>query len=172
MLFSGSTETMTEHDRDVLGPDCWSPIFASLLFAVLTRSVPSPLHFEALPAGLCFFPLTGVWLASRSWISLCLNRPSPYLSFIGYYSTIPVTCLYFWRCQVACGILVSQTWIEPVPRAWEAWNLNHWATKEVPPCYSLNLLSVSAYQRTWTNTILLWQNTTYFVYTVSRTYVL
>ena len=33
---------------------------------------------------------------------------------------------------MACGILVSQPGIKPVPPALEAWSLNHWTAREVP----------------------------------------
>ena len=33
---------------------------------------------------------------------------------------------------MACGILVPQPGIEPVPPALEAQSLNHWTTREVP----------------------------------------
>ena len=33
---------------------------------------------------------------------------------------------------MACGILVPQPGIKPVPPAVEAWSLNHWTTREVP----------------------------------------
>ena len=35
-------------------------------------------------------------------------------------------------CSVACGILVPQPGIKPVPPAVKAWSLNHWTAKEVP----------------------------------------
>ena len=52
--------------------------------------------------------------------------PSPWSSF-----------LFFGRA--ACGILVPQPGIEPVPPALEAQSLNHWSTREVPgaPFYLL-----------------------------------
>ena len=37
---------------------------------------------------------------------------------------------FFWHA--ACGILVPQPGIEPVPAAMEGWSLNHWTTREVP----------------------------------------
>ena len=37
----------------------------------------------------------------------------------------------FSPCRVACGILVPQPGIEPVPPAVKAWSLNHWTTREV-----------------------------------------
>ena len=39
---------------------------------------------------------------------------------------------FFFLCHPACGILVPQPEIEPVPLAVEAWSLNHWTTREVP----------------------------------------
>ena len=44
---------------------------------------------------------------------------------------------------MACGILVPQLGIEPMPPALEAWSLNHWTAMEVPrvPVYFLNDLA-------------------------------
>ena len=39
---------------------------------------------------------------------------------------------YFWPCHVACGILVPQPGIEPVPPAMEARSPNHQTAREVP----------------------------------------
>ena len=39
--------------------------------------------------------------------------------------------LFFWSCRVACGILVPQPGIKPVPPALEAQSVNHWTTKGV-----------------------------------------
>ena len=41
-------------------------------------------------------------------------------------------CFCFWPHSMACRILVPQPGIEPTPPAVEAWNLNHWTTKEIP----------------------------------------
>ena len=38
----------------------------------------------------------------------------------------------FWPHSTACGILVPQPGIEPVPPALEAQSLNHWTAREVP----------------------------------------
>ena len=38
----------------------------------------------------------------------------------------------FWLCLTACGILISQPGIEPVPLELEAWSLNHWTSTKVP----------------------------------------
>ena len=37
---------------------------------------------------------------------------------------------FFWLHHVACGILVPQPGIEPVPPAAEARSLNHWTARE------------------------------------------
>ena len=38
----------------------------------------------------------------------------------------------FFGLFLACGILVPQKGVKPRPPAWEAQNLNHWTTGEVP----------------------------------------
>ena len=53
----------------------------------------------------------------------------PYSWFISLSSSF-----FFRPCQVACGTLVPLPGIEPVPPAVEAQSLNHWTTREVPPC--------------------------------------
>ena len=40
--------------------------------------------------------------------------------------------LTFWSFPMACGILVPQPEIEPIPPALEVQSLNHWTTREVP----------------------------------------
>ena len=39
---------------------------------------------------------------------------------------------FFWLCCMACGILVPQPGIEPMPPALEAQSFNHWTAREVP----------------------------------------
>ena len=39
---------------------------------------------------------------------------------------------FFWLYHVACGILVPQQGIEPVPSGVKRQSPNHWATREVP----------------------------------------
>ena len=46
----------------------------------------------------------------------------------------------FWPNPVACGMLVPWPGIKSVPSALEAWNLNHWITREVPLLFPLLLL--------------------------------
>ena len=38
--------------------------------------------------------------------------------------------IFFWPCPTACGILVPQPGIEPMPPAVEAQCPNHWTVKE------------------------------------------
>ena len=45
--------------------------------------------------------------------------------------TLMTVCL-FWLCLAACGTLVPQPGIKPVPLAVETQSLNHWTTREVP----------------------------------------
>ena len=40
--------------------------------------------------------------------------------------------LFIWCCPVACGILVPQPGMEPIPLAMEAWSPNHLTTREFP----------------------------------------
>ena len=44
---------------------------------------------------------------------------------------------FFWPRCAACGILVPQPGIEPVPPAVEVWSPDHWTTREVPEQSSL-----------------------------------
>ena len=38
---------------------------------------------------------------------------------------------FFWLCCTACGIIVSQPGIEPVPSALGAQSLSHWTTRKI-----------------------------------------
>ena len=42
------------------------------------------------------------------------------------------TVFFFWSPRAACGILVPQPEIKPVPPALGAQSLNHWTAREVP----------------------------------------
>ena len=61
-----------------------------------------------------------------------IHPPAP-LYFIIYLF------IYFWPRCLACGILVPQPGIQPVPPAVEAWSLNHWTAREVPSPPLLNV---------------------------------
>ena len=50
---------------------------------------------------------------------------SIFFNFIFYY-------FIFGLCPVTCGILVPHPKIKPVHPSLEAWNLNHWTTRDVP----------------------------------------
>ena len=47
--------------------------------------------------------------------------------------------LFFWLHHVACGILVPQPGIEPMPPALEEWSLNHWTAQEVPKAFHFQI---------------------------------
>ena len=52
--------------------------------------------------------------------------------------------IFFFRLRhVACGILVPQPRIEPVPPAVEARRLNHWTAREVPMMRIFALMYIS-----------------------------
>ena len=56
--------------------------------------------------------------------------PDSYTSPVAF---VPLFLLFiFWPCQVACGILVPQPGIKPVPTALRSWSLNHQTAREVP----------------------------------------
>ena len=56
--------------------------------------------------------------------------------------------IFIFGC-VACGVLVPQPGIEPVPPALEAWSLSHWTSGEIP---HFKLLSLFLWN-TWAGTI-------------------
>ena len=67
---------------------------------------------------------------------LCnLFRLPPFHSFVyKLLLSLPLSLLPFFFCltSMACGILVPQPGIEPVPPAVKAQSLNPWTTREVP----------------------------------------
>ena len=54
-----------------------------------------------------------------------------------------VSSSFFWPHQMACGILVPQPGIEPVPLAVKARSPNHWTTREFPPLFKYLKMSFS-----------------------------
>ena len=89
------------------------------------RSV-SPKEVARAPAGhvipgmpeSCFSPIHSFPLRSTHY-----KRQRQIKSQLYYY-------YYFGRRCMACGILVSQPGIEPMPPAVETWSLDHWTTRE------------------------------------------
>ena len=67
---------------------------------------------------------------------MCVNReintthrhPTLYFTFLIF----KFFNYFFWPCHVACGILVSQPGVEPMPPAVEVQSLNHWTAREGP----------------------------------------
>ena len=80
-----------------------------------------------------------VWLISLSiipfmWIYIVANgRISFFMAELKFPFYLFI--FLFWPCQVACGILVPWSGIEPRLPALEAWHLNHWTTREVLSYY-------------------------------------
>ena len=60
----------------------------------------------------------------------------PLLDFCALWDTVH-HCLLYLFMTAACGILVPQPGIKPVPSAVSAWSPNHWTTREVPITASL-----------------------------------
>ena len=78
------------------------------------------------PVILCYsqiFVISFYYLEARIALTICHIRMSLVRFFIFLIS---------WLHCVACGILVPPPGTEPAPPAVEAWNPNHWTTKEVP----------------------------------------
>ena len=60
------------------------------------------------------------------------------LSFFNFY------CYrFFWLCCVAYGVFSPQTGIKHVPPAPQAWSLNQWTSREVPPILSSEIKEVN-----------------------------
>ena len=51
-----------------------------------------------------------------------------------------VVFLFFWSNHVAVGISIRGLGIKPIPSVVDAWNLNHWTTREAPKGKFLNKL--------------------------------
>ena len=61
------------------------------------------------------------------------------LGFLPFFFLNEILFIYlFWPHRAACGILVPQPGIEPMPHTVEAQSLNHWAAREVPGFPLLN----------------------------------
>ena len=74
-------------------------------------------------------------------VTTCVFRDGHIIFFlIGYF-----ICLFFFLRgpnPTACGILVPQPGIRPVPSALEAQSLNHWTVRKVPHLHHLKNMSV------------------------------
>ena len=59
----------------------------------------------------------------------------PNLSAYGaFFLFVCFNCLFefYWSCCMTCGILVPGLGMETMPPTSEAWNCNHWTTREIP----------------------------------------
>lgn len=96
----------------------WDKIFRFLKrLRTMTLGRQSSLLYSAL------YPT--LWgLHSHSAPALYVMLTSTQMLFISFF--------FFWPCLVACGILVPWSVMEPMVLAFEARNLNHWTTREIP----------------------------------------
>ena len=95
-----------------------------------------PLRHQGSPV-TCFFKRNtwGCLLGQESEFSIVSILSLPALLSpltLGGLDNLLALIFYFWLCHAACGILVPRPGIEPVRPAVEAWNLNHWTSREVP----------------------------------------
>ena len=63
-----------------------------------------------------------------------------YVCFVGISRPTYIYFFYFWLHSMACGILVSQSGIEPTTTVLESQSLNYWTTREGPVsmfCYGI-----------------------------------
>ena len=106
-----------------------------LMTEQLSRAQQNFQFLEEPPAkeeGTTFLRLT---TAPNTVISICLLFFLPRVLFLFYWkSLIKKNFIYllFWPSCVACGILVPQSGIEPVPPAMEERSPYHWTIRKVP----------------------------------------
>ena len=70
---------------------------------------------------------------STSLPTFAIKKKISYLSGCELISHCEVFC-YLKTAFVACGVLVPQQGIKPMPSAVEVWILNHWSAREVLHC--------------------------------------
>ena len=131
---------------------CEMPIFIFCLFFILNFF----LHTECIKI-LNFYQLCGLQITSPYlWFDLSLFIRSLVLLKILIYSYY-----LLWLCLSASlkkylfcggphcrayGLLIPWPGIKPMPSALEAWNFNHWTTKEVPCILFKNLFSTRGHR--------------------------
>ena len=60
--------------------------------------------------------------------------------------------LFLAEPYAACGILVPQPGIEPMPPAMEGWILNHWTAREVPSTHlSSEMMKICSFENKYSN---------------------
>ena len=117
----------------------WSPI----------KETPIHPYSQVICFHLCSWPVCQIKKMSE-FLSCTPNKCVPFASlnsklFFAFFNySLFLSCFpallfffFFWPCRTACGILVPQPGIKPMPPAVEAWSLNHWTAREVPVLHSL-----------------------------------
>ena len=131
---------------------CEMPIFIFCLFFILNFF----LHTECIKI-LNFYQLCGLQITSpylwfdlslfiRSLVLLKILIYSYYLLWLCLSASLK-KCLFCGgpHCR-AYGLLIPWPGIKPMPSALEAWNFNHWTTKEVPCILFKNLFSTRGHR--------------------------
>ena len=71
--------------------------------------------------------------------------------------TLSIYLFNFWLHWVACGILIPQPGIEPMPSAVKAWSPNHWTSREVSQLIHFKDKEIEVHITSWgqrrTNTL-------------------
>ena len=107
-----------------MGAVLWVPSGQSSCFVFLraqTGSDSGPCQCACTSFSQDGFQHEGLWEVGRTYYGLA---PPPVFCFC---------FLFFWLHHTACGILVPQPGIEPVPPPVGAWSPNHWTAREFPP---------------------------------------
>ena len=82
-------------------------------------------------AGCLLAPFADPVRISQDLLQSLVSVTPPW-SFPNEGLLLTASASFLFLCHPACGILVPQPEIGPVPLAVEAWSLNHWTTREVP----------------------------------------
>ena len=92
------------------------------------------------------------WKKNWKWLQYYFDQEINWFSgvFLGHNFFLS---FFFWLDFTACGILVPQPGIEPMPPAMGVWSPNHWTTQE---------LSGTQFLENFFNTGLIWSKCLYY----------
>ena len=78
----------------------------------------------------------GAWQATVHGVAKSQTRLRDFTFFLCALNKKYVHFFFPSVCHMACGILVLQPGVKPMPPAVEAWSVNPWTTREVPESMS------------------------------------
>ena len=78
----------------------------------------------------------GAWQATVHGVAKSQTRLRDFTFFLCALNKKYVHFFFTSVCHMACGILVLQPGVKPMPPAVEAWSFNPWTTREVPESMS------------------------------------